>query len=273
MTRQKSSNRISLIFLLLLIAGCANSPEEVDPFEPVNREIYDTNEFVDRNALGPIARGYAKLPNGMRRRVTNFFDNAGYLEVILNDLLQAKFKQGAQDSGRFLVNTTVGGLGLFDVATDWGLPAREEDFGQTLGVWGVEQGDYLMLPVLGPSSTRDIFSLPVDYSTDLLYLVGTGGLSLPLTALKVVDKRANLESTLALRDEAALDRYVFTREAYLQRREYLQYDGSPPESDPFEEFDDLLFDEPEMDEMSGNEADRLPSANGDEAENQWSSRE
>src|SRR5688572_26977733 len=147
------------LLLTLLAAGCAHSPayDPQDPLEKVNRAVFGFNEKADQYVLKPVAKGYDKItPQPVRRGIANFFDNLFYPTVIVNDLLQAKLKQGAFDLGRFVVNTTVGVVGIFDVATGWGMEKHEEDFGQTLGYWGVGPGWYLMLPLLGPSDNRDL---------------------------------------------------------------------------------------------------------------------
>jgi Surface lipoprotein len=239
---------ISCVIFLIALSGCAttrkNDKPNVDPLEPINRPIYTFNDTLDRYLLRPVAEAYAEhIPAGMRRGIGNFFDNVVYPNTMLNDLLQGKFKQFAADSARFVVNSTMGVLGLFDIAITMGLQAHEEDFGQTLGRWGLGPGLYLQIPFFGPSTVRDAPGIGVGIYTNVLFylLGGVSEAGLPLNALDFVDARARLKSAIAIRDEAALDPYVFTREAYLQRRNFLIYDGYPPTPDIFEEFDD--FDE------------------------------
>lgn len=211
-----------------------------DPLEPANRFVHRSNLFFDRKVLGPTARFYVKAaPRPVRKGVSNFLSNLSYPGVILNDFLQGKFEQGVRDTMRFVFNTTFGLGGLIDFSTGVGLERREEDFGQTLGVWGVEEVAYLELPVLGPSSVRDAAGIPVRWWTNLLVLAEAGsGLAVPFAVLNAIDTRAKLESAIETRDRVALDTYVFTREAYRQRRAYLIHDGDPPEG----EEEDGLYD-------------------------------
>lgn len=218
--------------LLALASGCASLPPGEgggDPLEPVNRPIFRFNDALDKAVLKPVAEGYVKVtPKPVRTAVSNFFDNVGYLNVALNDFLQGKGRQGFADLGRFLVNSTVGVLGLFDIATGMGLEAHDEDFGQTLGVWGAEQGAYLVLPVLGPNSVRDAPGLVVSTLTNLLFYIGQSAVVIPLAALGAIDARARATGVFEFVDRTALERYVFIREAYRQRRIFLICDGNSP---------------------------------------------
>lgn len=232
--------------VLLLLSACATldgptDPE--DPFERYNRGMYAFNDAVDRAVLKPVAEGYVQhVPTPVRSGVNNFFSNLDDVVVLLNDLLQFKLQQAASDFGRILVNSTVGIYGLFDFASSAGLPKHNEDFGQTLGHWGVASGPYVVLPLLGPSSVRDGSGWLVDYRyTD----PATQGLDDQATenvlfATETINTRAGLLNASSLLDTAALDPYIFTRDAFLQRRESLVYDGNPPEED-FEDFDDDSF--------------------------------
>ncbi len=218
---------------LLLSSGCASTPKEedqvYDPYEGVNRKIFKFNDVLDRNILKPVADTYVKVtPEPARTSVSNFFDNIGYLDTIINDFFQGKFKQGAADLSRFLINSTVGSLGLVDVASKMGLKAHEEDLGQTLGVYGTPQGPYLVIPLLGPNTARDAPDLGMSTVTSGLFYISELVVTLPLSALMVVDKRARASNSLRIVDEAALDRYIFIRDAYLQHRNFLIYDGYPP---------------------------------------------
>ena len=228
-----------------LFSGCASTPKEegpYDPYEKVNRKIYAFNDALDRNILKPVADAYVKVtPEPARNSVSNFFDNIGYLNTIINDFFQGKFKQGVADFSRFLINSTVGSLGLVDVASKVGLKAHEEDLGQTLAVYGTPQGPYLVIPLLGPNTARDAPDLATSTFTSGMYYIGQAAglvVSLPLGALQFVDKRARASSALKVVDEAALDRYIFIRDAYLQHREYLIYDGHPPQPKYEDEGDD-----------------------------------
>ncbi len=227
-TRFKSGTLLALLFALALLSGCATT-QTSDSFESASRISYDLNDSLDKAVLQPVASGYARYtPKPVRQGVTNFFDNISYLNVILNDLLQGKFGQAFSDTGRFAINTTVGVLGLFDVATSLGFEEHDEDLGQTLGTWGAGEGSYLVLPFFGPNSVRDAPNLVTSsYLNPLFYL--TSSITIPLTVLNVINGRANLLEASAVRDEAALDPYTFTREAYRQQRLYDIYDGSPPD--------------------------------------------
>ncbi len=228
MKHSKSGILFALVLALGLLSGCATT-QTSDSLEGASRVSYDVNDSLDKSILQPIAKGYARYtPKPVRLGVTNFFDNISYLNVILNDLLQGKFGQALSDSGRFAVNTTVGVLGLFDVATSLGLEEHDEDLGQTFGAWGAGEGTYLVLPFFGPNSLRDAPDLATSsYLNPLFYL--TSSITIPLAVLNVVNGRANLLEASAVRDEAALDPYTFTREAYRQQRMYDIYDGSPPD--------------------------------------------
>ena len=228
------------LLAVLGTSGCATTGDPGDPFEGMNRGIYAFNDGLDRVALEPVSKGYtAVTPDLVRTSVTNFFENWGYLNTVLNQFLQGKFLLGLEDAGRFLVNTTIGIGGLFDVATGFGMPRNEEDFGQTLGVWGVGEGAFLMLPVLGPTTTRDLPGIAVGILTNPLTYLESDSARVALVGLRLVDARANLDAAIRLRERTALDPYVFTREAYRQRRTYLIHDGNPP----LEPFDDELEEE------------------------------
>ena len=227
--------------IVLVSSGCVStasiSGDPSDPWEPTNRSFYAFNDAVDRALLEPAANLYLKLPGGVRESVHNFLDNAAYPGTVFNQILQGKFEPAMEGTARFVFNTTLGIGGLFDVATGMGLKRQEEDFGQTLAVWGSGEGNYIHYPVLGPNSVRDTPGIVVGFLTDVLTYVA----ALPLALLEIVDNRANLASAARIRDESAFDPYVFTREAYRQRRTFLVYDGNPP-LDDFEE-DDEDFEE------------------------------
>ena len=225
--------QITFLALFCVLVGCATTQTtdkytKDDSLEPANRVFFDVNETIDRALIKPVAEIYADVtPNFIRTSITNFFENLAYLNVILNDLLQGKINQGLSDVVRFVANSTMGIGGLFDVATPMGLPEHEEDFGQTLAVWGVDEGSYLYLPFLGPNSVRDSTNyVPSTLLNPFFYLSST--ILFPVTAINAVNKRANLLEASNIRDEAAVDLYSFTREAYLQQREYLIHDGNPP---------------------------------------------
>ena len=221
-------------FLLctLLLTACASTPDQVvnndDPYEGINRKIYAFNDSLDRAFFQPLAKGYTSVtPSPVRKGVTNFFNNISELNVILHGLLQGKFKQGSADTMRFLLNSTAGLGGFFDVAKSAGLSAHDEDLGQTLATWGFAQGAYLNLPLFGPNTVRNTGNLASSNLTNPISYIG-GLVLFPVYVLNAVNTRANLLDASELRDESALDPYAFTREAYLQQRKFLIFDGEPP---------------------------------------------
>lgn len=229
------------LLLGLLLGGCAsvNTPRDPrDPFEGYNRAMYNFNDSVDRAILKPVAEGYNKvMPKPLNTGISNFFSNLDDVTVLINDLLQLKFKQGLSDFSRLTWNTTVGLLGFFDVASHMDLPKHNEDFGQTLGHWGVGSGPYLVLPFLGPSTVRDGSGLVVDWQVDPLNgAIDDEETRWALLTLNAVDTRAGLLRASRILESASLDPYIFLRDAYLQRRESLVYDGNPPAEDDFDPF-------------------------------------
>ena len=232
----------SMLLLLILTSGCATSgplTAAYDPIEPVNRGVYAFNDRVDRAILKPVADGYTRVtPGPVRRSVGNFFDNAAYPNVIVNDLLQGKLRQSAADSARFMVNTTVGIGGLFDVARHMGLARHQEDLGQTLARWHVAEGPYLVVPLLGPRATRDLPDLVTGTFTNALFYVAVfaaPAVSVPVAILAATDQRARAENAVRYRNSAATEPYIFTREGWRQHRHFLIYDGHPPLADPFDD--------------------------------------
>jgi phospholipid-binding lipoprotein MlaA len=218
-----------LFVALSLLGGCATSSNPVDPFEPMNRGIYKFNERVDKAVLRPTARAYrAVLPSFVRQSVSNVFSNIGDVRAVLNNTLQGKFTTAYSDFGRIAINSTIGLLGLFDVASEAGIEKHQEDFGQTLGWWGIPDGPFIMLPIFGPSSVRDTLGFAVDYFTDPITYVDPSRAHNQLTATRLVNRRAELLDAKQVLDNAALDPYQFMRDGYLQRRRNLVYDGTPP---------------------------------------------
>ena len=207
---------------LVLSAGVSLA-NEADPFERANRAVFRFNDTLDTYALKPIAKGYQTLtPTFVQNRVGDFFANLGEARNLVNNLLQGKTHDAGVDTSRFLLNTTLGALGLFDVATPFGLARNDEDFGQTLGAWGVQSGPYLMLPLLGPSTVRDGFGrIPDSYANGLRY-VNDVPVRNSLIGLDIVDTRAGLLSAEKL---VTGDKYSFMRNAYLQNREFKVKDG------------------------------------------------
>ncbi|MGH1371179.1 MAG: MlaA family lipoprotein [Cellvibrionaceae bacterium] len=214
----------SLTAALLLASTSVSAAQFDDPWEGMNRKIFVFNDTLDNYVVKPVAKGYlAVTPDPVETGVSNFFENLGEVGNILNDVLQWKWGQAANDTGRLLVNSTVGIAGIFDVAKHVGLPRSEgEDFGQTLASWGVGQGPYLVLPFLGPSNLRDLGGMPVDsYANPIGYIdhVPTRNSTY---ATDLLDTRASL---IAAEDLISGDKYSFMRDAFLQRREYLIEDG------------------------------------------------
>ena len=205
---------------------------QVDPLEPYNRAMFSFNDAVDKAVLKPVAKGYQKVvPETGRTMIGNFFANIGDLWVSLNNLLQGKFSDSVSDLGRVAVNSTAGIFGLFDVATDLGMEKHYTDLGLTLGHWGLESGPYLVLPLLGPSSLRDGVGVVVEYHYDPLQNVDSTGERNNLTALRLIDARAGFLASERVLEAAALDRYLFIRDSYLQRRRYLVKQGKRPEGE------------------------------------------
>ena len=218
----------------LLLAACATVPPDAgknprDPFERFNRNVYAFNDKVDRYALKPVAKGYvAVVPHAFRLCISNAFSNVAEIRNAVNDILQAKPVGASTDTGRLAINTTLGMFGCFDVATRMGLEGRHEDFGLTLARWGAGTGPYLVLPILGPSDVRDGIGLVPDLYTNPVSYVHPIYDRYIYTVTSVIDTRANLLDATDLIDRTALDRYQFTRDAYLQRRRSLEYEGNPP---------------------------------------------
>jgi phospholipid-binding lipoprotein MlaA len=226
---------VAALALTLLLGACASNGNKADPLEPLNRGIYRFNDVADKAVVKPIARGYkAVTPVPVREAVGNFFSNLDDVLVTANDLLQFKFRNAAGDASRVIFNTTFGVAGLFVVASAWGLEKHDEDFGQTLGYWGVGNGPYLVLPLLGPSTLRDTLGRVVDNQGDLVTNISDVPTRNSGIGLRLTDHRARLLDTEKILEEAAIDPYLFLRDAYLQRRRSLVYDGNPPP----QEFDD-----------------------------------
>jgi phospholipid-binding lipoprotein MlaA len=227
----RGSIRVPLL-CLALAWGCATVEGERDPRDPwegFNRGVYRFNETFDEYVAQPVARAYvAVLHQEIRIRVSNFFSNIQDLLIGANNLLQGKFEDGVNDWARFAFNSTFGVFGLHDFASDAGLEKHNEDFGQTLGRWGAAPGPYLILPFLGSSTVRDAGGTAVDWAVQPVGEVRPIELRNTLYGLYFVDTRAQLLDASRILEEAALDKYVFQRDAYLQRRRSLIYDGRPP---------------------------------------------
>ncbi|VAX11936.1 Outer-membrane-phospholipid-binding lipoprotein MlaA [hydrothermal vent metagenome] len=217
---------------IVLASGCASvpgPPDEHDPFESYNRAIYEFNTTVDKAAIRPVAQAYTDYtPNFIQGGVSNFFSNLSDVIVLLNDLLQFKLEQAGSDFYRIAVNSTLGVFGLFDPASHVGLSKHKEDFGQTLATWGVPSGPYFVIPFIGPSTIRGTAGLTVDIYTHPLFYYHDSSTAWGLAGLAYIDQRAELLGASRVLDQAALDPYIFMREAYLQHRRNLIYDGNPP---------------------------------------------
>jgi phospholipid-binding lipoprotein MlaA len=223
----------------LLVAGAAGCATEGgpasdprDPWEGFNRGVYSFNQTFDDALARPIATAYRdSVHDEIRGRVRNFFSNIADPLIGVNNLLQGKIEDGVLDWVRFAFNSTLGLLGLHDVASDMGIEKHNEDFGQTFGRWGSEPGPYLVLPILGSSSVRDGAGTALDLYTDPVTLLRPYWFQYSLVGVRAVQYRADLLDASRLLEEAALDRYVFQRDAYFQRRRSLIYDGQPPRDD------------------------------------------
>jgi phospholipid-binding lipoprotein MlaA len=227
-----------LIMMLttVFLGGCATVSEEYrdprDPYESFNRAMYKFNDGLDKVVLKPLGKGYKAItPAPVDRGITNFFSNLNDVVSAVNNLLQFKLTRAASDVGRVLVNTTLGILGFMDVASNMNLPKYGEDFGQTLGAWGIDPGPYIVLPIFGPSSGRDAIGVVVDWYADPVLYLEPDHHRYWTRALRAVDRRADLLGASNVLEQAALDPYEFMRDAYLQKRENDVYDGNPPLED------------------------------------------
>lgn len=212
-----------------MLAGCASSGNPKDPVEGFNRAMFAFNEGLDSVIVKPVATGYeAVLPSPIRTGVTNFFGNIDDLFIGVNNLLQGKVPEAFSDLGRVVINTTIGLLGVLDIASDAGLEKHDEDFGQTFGRWGVGNGAYVVIPVFGPRTVRDTVGLVLDVKADPVANHRPKGDRDIALVLRLVNDRANLLAADKVVEEAALDKYSYVRDAYLQRRRNLIHDGNPP---------------------------------------------
>ncbi len=223
-----------LVYSFLLLFGLssfvsANSGNEAgDPWEGFNRAVFSFNDTLDRNVLVPVTKGYRfVMPDVAETGVHNFFENLGDISTLINNLLQGKVSDATQDFARVAFNSTFGLLGVIDVASPMGIEKHDEDFGQTLGYWGVDSGPYIVLPLLGPSNVRDGVALIPDHYLDPITYMDEDNAALWLRAIRVVDTRSEL---LASEKLISGDRYSFIRDAYLQRREFLVTDGEVGEN-------------------------------------------
>ncbi len=270
------SSRLAPLCIVLVftgvLAGCASNPEvmgddNADPLEPFNRTVFTFNDTLDKAILKPVAQGYREVvPTFARDRVGNFFSNLDDVTVFVNDVLQLKGEQAAMDLSRIVYNTTFGLGGLFDVASSFGLPKHQEDFGQTLGYWGIGEGAYVVLPLLGPSTARGIAGRVGDSFTDPVGYIDPLALRLGLQGTDLIDFRADLiPLERSFEEAAAIDPYSFQREAYLQNRRNLVFDGNPPLLELDEELEEELFEDldPLAPEDEGGDAEVDTDADAD----------
>jgi phospholipid-binding lipoprotein MlaA len=240
---------------MLVTSGCATQHppaakedrSPADPWEPMNRSISAFNNNVDRFTFKPLAKGYEKVfPDPIRRGVNNFSKNLLGPLFIVNNFLQGKFKRGFSETGRFVVNSTLGIAGFVDVGQAIGMETYREDFGETLAVWGVPDGPFVVVPILGPRTLRDAMMIPLNFAADPTFYIDDDLTRWSLYLVRAVDVRAQLFTAEALIEDS-YDRYLTVRESYLQNRKFRIYDGNPPEDedfyDDFEDFED--FEEPE----------------------------
>lgn len=241
----KPSRRLRLVLAVtaiaasLVLGGCATVQQarggpgqKLDPWENWNRKVFAFNEGLDMYVLKPVATAYANVvPQPVRRGVDNFFGNAADAWSAVNNILQGKGQAAFEDVVRVTTNSFFGIGGIFDVASEIGIARHKEDFGQTLGRWGFGAGAYIVWPLLGPSTVRDSIALPLDRSASPALLINDGRAQFGLTALQLINTRANLLGASQVLDDIALDKYTFLRDAYLQRRRSLVYDGNGPDVD------------------------------------------
>jgi len=237
-TMRLNSLRIyTLLFFGIFLSGCATTgnPEgnPQDPLESMNRSVFSFNESLDENIVKPLADGYSNvIPDPLQKMVGNFYSNLDDIGVIFNELLQLKFREAGSVTVRFLINTTLGFGGLINYGEDYGFPKRNEDFGQTLGYYGVGSGPYIVFPIFGGFNLRQAAGGLVDLGTNPIFYTGfiSAGIGPAMGALTAIDTRAQLSEEEEIINEAALDKYEFIRDAYMQRRRSLIYDGNPPRS-------------------------------------------
>ncbi len=242
--RVHTQGQITIVAIVLGLSGCASIPQEdraeYDPWEPLNRSVYTANVAVDKVTTKRLARGYRKVvPGPVRKGVSNFFRNLTTPRSALNNFLQGKPGRGFSEIGRFLFNSTIGIGGVIDVASAGGMDEYREDFGQTAAVWGVPDGPYVMLPLLGPQTLRDALLMPLDIIATPLYQYDNTSVRDKLYFVRLIDLRYQLLAAEKFLDDST-DTYITIRESYLQNRNYAVHDGDVPEDDDF--FDEF-FDE------------------------------
>lgn len=231
-------NKIFIIITLIFTAAIYSN-EVNDPFENINRKTFEFNENLDEKILKPTAKFYSKFPPRIKNGITNFFNNLEEVDTCVNQLLQGKPKKSANDLTRFLINSTVGLGGFIDVASTMGLERHEEDFGQTLAVWGVGEGPYIMLPGLGPSTLRDTFSKPVSSFLSVTFHMTETDVNIALKSIDAIETRERLLDVESL---LSGDKYAFVKDAYIQSIKYEVKDGIDVQDDFVDDMDDFLID-------------------------------
>jgi phospholipid-binding lipoprotein MlaA len=230
----KQSRAIALLLACLVASGAqaqTAGPDPRDPFEPLNRVMFTVNDALDRALIKPVATVYGKVtPRWMRKGVGNFFGNLGDVWSLVNNAATLKGQATSDSVGRVMINSTIGLLGLLDVASEMDIEKHPADFGLTLGRWGISPGPYVVLPILGPYTLREVVALPLDYQGNLANHVADQRTRDGLTVLNAIDVRESYLKAGDVIDAAALDAYSFTRDSYFQRQRYRQYDGEAPES-------------------------------------------
>ena len=233
-----------LLMAASLITGCATSGDPRDPIEGFNRGVYKFNTTFDEYIFNPVATGYQTItPKFVDKGITNFFGNLSDVGNAVNNLLQFKVQHAASDVGRIVINSTIGLLGFMDVASSMDLKKHNEDFGQTMATWGIGAGPYIVLPILGPNTTRSSVGLLADSYVDPIMRISHIPTRNTVIALKFIDLRSDLLAVDALKDllVEGVDEYDVVKDAYLQRREWLIYDGNPPIEEEFDDYDDEAF--------------------------------
>ena len=225
----------SALFVCSLYAADIN-----DPFEDINRSIFNFNESIDKNFLKPVAKVYSKTPEPIKKGVTNFFNNLEEVETSINQVLQGKPKRAINDISRFIINSSLGIGGFIDVASKLGMPSHDEDFAQTLALWGTPSGPYIMLPALGPSSLRDTISKPFSSFLSVTFHMTEDDLNLSLKAIDALETRERL---LEVESLISGDRYNFVKDSYVQFMEYEVKDGVGVEDEFLDDMDDFLIDQ------------------------------
>ena len=229
-------------FLLILLLSFPIFGEEInDPFEDLNRDIFIFNEKLDEKLLKPAALTYRKVtPQFARTGVTNFFNNLEEIDTTINQILQGEIKYAFNDAGRFVINSTIGLFGLIDVASKMGLERHEEDFGQTLGVWGFDSGPYIMIPFLGPSNPRDLLSRPISSFLSGTFAMEDNDVKITLVGIDALETRERLLDAETL---IIGDKYIFVKDAYIQSREYEINNGSTEDDEFLDDMEDIFGDD------------------------------